>query len=134
MARFAVIRNGAVATITEASPDFAASQGWIAAGNAQIGWVLVAGQLQPPDPNSLPVPRAVTMRQARLQLIEDELLDDIEAALNAITNPKQREKAKAEWEHSREVQRTHPLVNAVLAGLGYTSAQVDELFRRASVL
>lgn len=38
MARCAIIENGIVVNMAEASEDFAADQGWIASDVAQIGW------------------------------------------------------------------------------------------------
>ena len=69
----------------------------------------------------------ITMRQARLALLADGLLDDIEAA---ITQPDD----KIWWDYSTTVERNHPLVDAVLTALGKTKAEIDAMFIAAATL
>jgi hypothetical protein len=71
--------------------------------------------------------QVITMRQARLALLDAGLLDDVEAA---ITTPEH----KIWWDYSTTVERKHPLVNAVLTALGKTETEIDELFISASQL
>lgn len=69
----------------------------------------------------------ISMRQARLALLADGLLDDIEAA---ITQPDD----KIWWDYSTTVERQHPLVDTVLAALGKTSEDIDQMFIEAAKL
>lgn len=75
------------------------------------------------------VPKVVTMRQARLALLDDGLLDSVEAAITT-AGPA----AKIEWEYAQEVQRNAGLVPAMAAALGMTDLQIDALFVTASGL
>lgn len=50
MARFAIIEDGNVVNIVEAEADFAASQGWIDAQDATIGWLYDGQTFSPPPP------------------------------------------------------------------------------------
>lgn len=99
-------------------------------------WVEVAYKAPLPDvptPSVVQVPAAITMRQARLALLGAGLLDDIDAAINALPNP-QKEAARIEWEYSAEVQRHNGFVSVLAPMLGLTEAQTDALFVAAKGL
>lgn len=133
MARFAIIDAGRVTNHAEAEEDFAASQGWIPAGDSRIG-DLWDGQVFTPAPPPPPVvPSAVTMRQARLALLGAGLLSSIDAAIAALPSP-QKEAAAIEWEYSQEVQRHNGFVSLLAPALGLTDAQTDALFLQAKTL
>ena len=74
------------------------------------------------------IPQVITMRQARLQLLEVGLLDDVEA-LVALDR-----KSQIEWEYASEVYRQSPLVEAIKGGLNLTDTQIDNMFVEASKL
>ena len=133
MARFAIIDAGRVINHAEADAAFAASQGWIPAGNSRIGDLWDGEVFTPAPPPPSPVPAAVTMRQARLALLGAGLLDDIDAAINAMPSP-QKEAARIEWEYSQEVQRHNGFVSVLAPMLGLTEAQTDALFLQAATL
>jgi hypothetical protein len=78
------------------------------------------------------IPAEVTMRQARLALLDAELLDDVAGALAAITDEKERKTAQIEWEYSPTVRRASPWIASLQGGLGITDAQVDALFIAAA--
>jgi hypothetical protein len=80
------------------------------------------------------VPAAVTMRQARLALLEAGLLDDVAPAIDAIADPLARRKASIEWEFSNEVQRHHGFVATLGPALGLAEGDIDNLFRLAATL
>ena len=80
-----------------------------------------------------PVPASVTMRQARLALLQEGLLDDVETAINALPEP-QQSAARIEWEYSNEVQRHNGFVEQIGPMLGLTSQELDELFILAATL
>lgn len=69
------------------------------------------------------VPQTVTMRQARLALLQAGLLDAVTAAVQQAGQAVQ-----IEWEYATDVRRASPLVQAISAGMGLTEAQVDALF------
>ena len=46
--RYAIIEANVVVNVAEAEPEFAASQGWIEAGEASIGWLWDGEKLTPP--------------------------------------------------------------------------------------
>ena len=87
----------------------------------------------PPPVPVIEVPQFVTMRQARLALLGAGLLDDIEAAINALPSP-QKEAARIEWEYSQEVQRHNGFVSVLAPMLGLTAEQTDALFVQAATL
>jgi hypothetical protein len=86
-------------------------------------------------PYSAPVivPSSVTMRQARLALLQSGLLANVTTAINSLPSP-QKEAAQIEWEYSQEVQRNKPLVLALAPALGLNDAALDQLFITAATL
>ena len=78
-------------------------------------------------PYTEPVPQQVTMRQARLELLERGLLDDVEAAIAAAGRA-----AQIEWEYATTVERGHPVIAAVQQQQGLSDADMDDLFREAA--
>jgi hypothetical protein len=79
------------------------------------------------------VPDMVTMRQARLALLESGLLasvNDLIAGLEGDAG----EAARIEWQFAREVARAQPLVLTLAPQLGLTDGQLDALFIRAAQL
>ena len=92
---------------------------------------LLGGQNFNDDPGA--VPKAVTMRQARLALLGAGKLAAVEAAIEALPEP-QKTAAKITWEYSQEVQRSNGLVPSMAAALGLTDAQIDALFAAAKAL
>ena len=76
-----------------------------------------------------PVPQQVTMRQARLALLNAGLLDDVEVVIAAAGR-----EAQLEWEYAAAVDRSNPAVAAVQQQEALTDAQIDDLFREAAKL
>ena len=79
------------------------------------------------------IPTVVTMRQARLAMLDAGILTSVSDALAAMTGPA-GEAARIEWEYAAELKRDHPLVASLSAALGLTSAQLDGLFTVAAGL
>lgn len=100
---------------------------------AQIVADVLAGQYGPIAPYVVPVPQAVTMRQARLALLQENLLNQVDSAINSLPSPS-REQAQIEWEYSTEVLRNSPWVIELTPMLGLTSQQMDDLFKLAITL
>jgi len=82
-----------------------------------------------PEPADIPpvVIPDISMRQARLALLADGLLDDIEAAMST-------PEYKIWWEYSTVVERNNPLVEQVLSILGKSDEEIDQMFIGASQL
>lgn len=80
------------------------------------------------------VPQEVTMRQARLALLQVGLLDNVDAALAAIPDETQRKAAQIEWEYASTIQRHSPLLQNLFTQLGLTEEQLDNLFQLAATL
>ena len=98
---------------------------------AEYQWIIdeVQANMLPVPAPPVFVPQSITMRQARLQLLADGLLDDVDAAVNTLGTV-----AKIEWEYASEIQRSNPLVPAMQMVLSWDSARVDQFFTEASLL
>lgn len=79
------------------------------------------------------VPKAVTMRQARLALLSINKLADVAPFINSLPEPI-KSKASIEWEYSQEVQRLNGSVSVIGPGIGLTPDQIDDLFILAATL
>lgn len=97
-------------------------------------WLPVWGIEDMPAPAAEPVPQQVAMWQARAILIEDDMLDDVNAALAAIPDEKARKFAQAKFEYSSTVRRDDPLVTETIPTLGRSEGEIDEMFIRAARL
>lgn len=76
----------------------------------------------------LSVPTSITMRQCRLYLLNQNLLDDVENIVS------QNRAWQIEWEYANEVLRTNQLITAMQSSLNLTNEQVDAMFLEASKL
>lgn len=77
------------------------------------------------------VPHVVTMRQAKLALLQAGLLDEVDAAIAAEPTPKA---IKIEWEYASEVRRDWVNTLGFAAMLGMTDELLDDLFVLAAGL
>ena len=75
----------------------------------------------------------VTMRQARLALLQQGLLASIQPAIDALDEP-HRSGANIEWEYSQEVERNRPFVELLSQALELTDEDLDALFTLAATL
>lgn len=89
--------------------------------------------LEPAPAPPVAVPQFVTMRQARLALLDAGLLSSVDAAIAAMSEPA-KSAAQIEWEYASEVQRGNGMVPAMAAALGMTESQIDDLFIAAATL
>lgn len=93
-----------------------------------------AGIVYTPDPPVVPpIPRGVSMRQARLALLGASLLDSVNTAVASMAGPS-GDAARIEWEYAATVERNSPLVDGLTAALGFTTEQLDALFTTAGAL
>lgn len=75
------------------------------------------------------VPRTVTMRQARLALLQQGLLETVNAAIT-----QGNDADKISWEYATEVSMTDPLVQNMTTSLSLTEQNLNELFILAGLL
>lgn len=76
---------------------------------------------------------SVSMRQARLALLQAGKLADVDAAIAALPSP-HKEAAQIEWEYATEVKRTSRLVENLTPALGLSDVEMDDLFKLAATL
>jgi hypothetical protein len=81
------------------------------------------------QPLSVEVPAAVTPRQARLMMLEAGILDDVEAAIDGLSDA-----ARIEWDYALEIRRDSPLVAALTPILGFSEEMIDAMFMQAATL
>ena len=74
-------------------------------------------------------PSIVSMRQARLALLQAGLLPTVSSAIAAGGDAD-----KIEWEYAADVDRNSPLVQNMKLGLNLSDADLDNLFTLASSL
>lgn len=79
------------------------------------------------------IPEVVTMRQARLALLQSGLLAQVNTAIANMSGI-DGDAARIEWEFSNTVERNQPLVQSLIGALGLTEAQLDDLFTLAATL
>jgi hypothetical protein len=71
----------------------------------------------------------LSMRQCRLQLLAEEKLDDVQAAINTMGQA-----AIIDWEYAADVKRMFPLVVAMQALFQWTDAEMDQFFVDGALL
>lgn len=76
---------------------------------------------------------AVTMRQARLALIQQGLMSQVEDGIALIPEP-DKSKIETEWEYASIVQRNSEWIGIMQPALGLTDEQMDDLFKLAGTL
>lgn len=79
------------------------------------------------------VPEAVTMRQARLALLQAGLLAQVNTAITNMPGAA-GDAARITWEFAGDVQRSDALLAQLAGALGLSDAQLDDLFRLAATL
>lgn len=128
-----VINNGIVVNTIEVEsldvlPGLVTAQ-----GNEGIGWSYDGSSFTPPAPTPEPIPKEVTMRQARLALLDAGLLSSVQTAINSLQEPA-KTKAQIEWDYSNALQRDNSFVSVLGAALGLNETALDNLFIAASKL
>lgn len=109
---------------TVEDPMFLEYKAWVEAGNIPTA----IDTMDIPD-----VPQSVTMRQARLALLNYGIYSTVDNVIGSLPSP-QKEAAQIEWDYATDVLRSSPLVSLLTANLGLTEEAVDALFIAASTL
>lgn len=135
--KYAYVQNNTAVEVVQSNPHMLfvphyAAQFIEVTDDCFGGYELVNGQWQQP-PTPVQIPQEVTMRQARLALLENGLLTNVQPAINSLPEP-DRTKAQIEWEYSNALQRSNPFVAVLGTALGLSSQDLDDLFIQASTL
>lgn len=133
--KYAYIESGKVADIARVDPfsifsPAYASQFIEAPDDVEAGWLYEDGAFTPAPPTVQEVPASCSRRQGQLALLARERLDDVEAAIAAITDPIERRAAQIEYE-ADTWERGNQFVQQMWAQLGGTDEELDGLFRLA---
>lgn len=78
--------------------------------------------------SSVIIPSVVSMRQARLALLQAGLLSGVTDAINAITDEIVKQSAQIEFEFATVVDRNSAFTQQLVSALGLSSNDVDKLF------
>jgi hypothetical protein len=120
-----------VGTLAEVAPDTTAIEPPEVPQDKCLAWTgddWALEDLPPP-----PAPETITMRQARLALLQIGLLDQVNQAILAMPGDA-GVAARIEWEYAKEISIDNPLF-AMLAGqLGLSGADLENLMRTAATL
>lgn len=113
------LEDGAQIPFDLGNMDYNTFLEWLEEGNTPIPYV----------PDVIGVPQEVTMTQARLALLQYDVLDQIEAVIPTLGRA-----AQIEWEYRPSIHRNHALVTTIKQQFGWTDALLDELFTLAATL
>lgn len=77
----------------------------------------------------------LTSRQLRLGLVDNGFsLAQVEAAIEALPDGADKEKARIEWQYAGEFKRDHPLLMNIAAQLGISTEQFETMWTEAQKL
>ncbi|UYF76576.1 hypothetical protein LSO58_06785 [Acinetobacter ursingii] len=77
---------------------------------------------------------ALTRRQFKLGLLENDLLNTVEQSIAGIEDPELKNRIEIEYNESEKFERTNDSVKYMLSILNLTDEQVDEMWRYAMTL
>lgn len=131
---WAVIEDGVVTNLADATAEFAAMQGWVPAGNATFGDLWDGKTFSKPPAPAPIVPTAVSARQAKRALLEAGLLDDVQLAIDNIPDDLDRRRVQIDWDESTEFRRDWPALTVLAAAMKLDEGTLDALFIEAANL
>ncbi|HAT84935.1 MAG TPA: hypothetical protein DCS30_02585 [Rhizobiales bacterium] len=101
--------------------------------DVSVGWRVIDGvAVAPPEPEPAPEPlKPVTRKQLIDVLIDHDLDEQVEPALNAIPDIKARKKALNAWQNARQYEPEHPLILRLRGVLNFSNDQFDAFWREA---
>lgn len=122
--------NGRIVELAVTEFPIAEPLFWVnCADNVTTEWTYIDGLFSEPVIPPTPIPTIVTMRQARLALMQAGLLATVDSTIAAGS-----ESDQITWEYATEVARNSPLVINLSDSLGLTEQQLDDLFTLAATL
>ncbi|MGE4532089.1 hypothetical protein [Halomonas sp.] len=133
----AIIENGKVVNIAKvADAEFAESQGWIVSDTARIGddYDAQTGEFTTPAPPPPPVPRSVSRRQGKQQLVIAGLDDQVQQAIDGISDATERKLTRIWFDDADTWERDNEQLVSLAQALSLTEQQVDDLFTAAAQL
>lgn len=135
--KYAYIENNTAIEVVESNPSILfvphyASKFIQVEDDCKVGYVLEEGAWVAPAPITY-IPQEVTMRQARLALLDTGLLSNVQTAINGLPEPA-KTKAQIEWDYSNALQRSNSFVATLGGALGLDSEALDNLFIQAATL
>ena len=80
------------------------------------------------------IPKSITKRQAKQQLLLDGKLNQVQEVIDSIADERERIMAQLYWDDSTEFERSHPMLIQFGTALGLTEAELDMMFINASKL
>lgn len=98
-----------------------------------LEWIAEGKTPEPYVPEPEPIPTSVTMRQARLALLQFGLYQQVLDAIANLPEP-QKTAAEIEWEYAGYVERTSAFTQSLALALGLTEQDLDSLFTLAGSL
>lgn len=134
MARYAILEDGEAVNFAEAEAAYGESKGWVLAPTANIGDVWDGATWHTTEPTAAPAPDAITRAQGKTLLIRADLMPAVLAFITSIGDPKDRALAEVTMNDADTWRRDNAFLNAAGAAIGLTSAQLDDLFRRAATI
>lgn len=103
--------------------------------NCNLDWTfdgLTFSEPVTPEPEPF-IPTSVTMRQARIALHRNGLLNGVEGAIQTMDEPFRTE-AEIEWEYAQTVDMDSQFTQMLAAAIGLNQEQLNDLFIQASTL
>lgn len=81
------------------------------------------------------IPQTVSARQIRIWLIQHGIsLQDVDLAINSISDSTVRDITRVEWEYAPYVERNHPMLPILAKILGFEESILDSVFIEASTI